>query len=111
MKTSALFNQKAVETAPHIYTQGFKGDNLMVTHLVFAAGAVGTRHTHPHEQMTVVLRGEMEFTLGEERKVLKTGDVIAIPSNIEHSVVALTETELLDIFTPVPDDLAEKLGV
>lgn len=111
MKTSNLFGQQAVETAPHIHTQGFTGEHLMVTHLVFEAGAVGASHSHPHEQMTVVLRGEMEFTLGEERKVLKTGEVIAIPSNIVHSAVALTETELLDIFTPVRDDLAEKLGL
>lgn len=111
MKTSNLFGQKTVETAPHIYTQGFTGEQLMVTHLVFEAGALGTSHAHPHEQMTVVLRGEMEFTLGEERKVLRTGEAIAIPSNVVHSVVALTETELLDIFTPVRNDLAEKLGL
>ena len=111
MKTSNLFGQQKVETAPQIYTAGFTGDNLMVTHLIFEAGAVGTLHAHPHEQMTVILRGEMEFTLGDERKVLKAGDVLAIPSNVTHGVVALTETELLDIFTPVRTDLAEKLGL
>jgi quercetin dioxygenase-like cupin family protein len=100
-----------VETAPHIHMAGFTGTDLMVTHLTFEAGAVGTLHAHAHEQMTVVLRGEMEFTLGEERTVLKAGDVIDIPGNVIHGVVALTEVELLDIFTPVRTDLVDKLGL
>src|ERR1700737_2252052 len=109
MKTSHLFTQKTIEMSPRVYASGFAGEQLMVTHLVFAAGAVGAKHAHSHEQMTIVLRGEMEFTLGEERKILKTGEVIAIPGNVVHGVLALTETELLDIFTPVRVDLIGKL--
>ena len=109
MKTSLLFAPKTIEMFPQVYASGFAGDRLMVTHLLFAEGAVGARHSHPHEQMTIVLKGEIEFTLCEETKLLKTGEAVAIPSNIVHGLVALTETELLDIFTPVRDDLIEKL--
>ena len=108
MKTSVLFTKDKIETAPGIHTSGFTGEQLMVTHMHFAAGAVGASHAHPHEQLSIVLRGEIEFTLGEERKVLKAGESISIPGNIVHGVVALTETELLDVFTPRRTDLMEK---
>lgn len=111
MKTGVLFTKDKVETDPGIHTSGFTGEQLMVTHMHFAAGAVGASHAHPHEQLSIVLRGEIEFTLGEERSVLKAGESVSIPSNVVHSVVALTETELLDIFTPLRADLMEKLAL
>ena len=109
MKTSQLFGQSKVEMSPHIHTSGFTGEQLMVTHLLFEVGAVGALHAHPHEQLTIVLKGELEITLGKERKVLKAGEAISIPGNVIHGVLAVTETELLDIFTPVRLDLIEKL--
>lgn len=111
MKTSNLFGQPAVETAPKTHMGGFAGQELMMTRIIFEAGAIGTTHAHPHEQMTIVLRGEIEFTLGEERQVLKTGDVVSIPGDIYHGVVALTDAEVLDVFTPVRSDLRQKLNV
>lgn len=109
MKTGQLLNQPMIETAPQIQTNGFAGDQLLVTHMLFEAGAVGPSHAHPHEQISVILSGEMEFTLDGESKVLKAGETVAIPSNVVHGVVAITRTELLDIFTPVRLDLVEKL--
>ncbi|HLZ62498.1 MAG TPA: cupin domain-containing protein [Ktedonosporobacter sp.] len=110
MKIAHLFDQDAVELSPQIYMQGFTGEKLMVTHIVFEAGAFSAPHSHPHEQLTVVLRGELRFTLGEETQILRAGDAISIPSDIPHSAVAITETELLDVFTPVRDDLMAKLS-
>lgn len=111
MKTDHLFSEKSLEMSPGIMASGFTGQQLMVTHLIFEAGAVGASHSHPHEQMTIILQGEVEFTLGEERQVLHTGDVLNIPSNVVHGVVALTRTEMLDIFTPLRVDLVEKLNL
>ena len=111
MKTLNLSDQETIEMAPGVQAQGFTGEQLMVTHLFFEAGAGPAAHSHPHEQMTIVVRGEAEFTLGDERKVLKAGELISIPSNIVHRAVALTEVEMFDIFTPIRTDLVEKLGL
>lgn len=40
---------------------------MMAVEVNFAAGAVGPMHNHPHEQLTYVLSGEFEFTIGERR--------------------------------------------
>lgn len=111
MKTLNVSTQPTREMSPGVQAQGFTGEQLMVTHLFFEAGAAPAAHSHPHEQMTIVVRGEVEFTLGEERKVLKGGDLISIPSNVVHMAVALTDAEMFDIFTPVRADLVEKLGL
>lgn len=111
MKTSNLLEQQASETAPLTHMCGFAGQELMMTRITFEAGAIGTSHAHPHEQMTIVLRGEIEFTLGDEHRLLKAGDVVSIPSAIYHGVVARTAAEVLDVFTPVRQDLIEKLNL
>jgi quercetin dioxygenase-like cupin family protein len=110
MKTDTLFPHTTnVPLSAGVSLSGFTGEQLMVTHLLFEAGAVGAIHAHPHEQITVVLSGEIEFTLGEESKVLKAGEAVAIPGNMRHGVVARTQAEVLDIFTPIRADLVEKL--
>jgi quercetin dioxygenase-like cupin family protein len=111
MKTSNFFGQEAAELSPRLHTQGFVGEQLMVTRVTFEAGGVGALHSHPHEQMTIVLSGEVEFTLGDESKIIKTGDAVSIPGNMVHGAKALTEAILLDIFNPVREDIAQKLGL
>ena len=65
MNTHNVFDQKRAELAPGVSFSGIAGQHLMVTHLHFKAGAVGNIHAHPHEQLTLVLRGEITFILEE----------------------------------------------
>jgi len=110
MDTTNVFTMNRVPLSSGVSFSGVTGEQLMVTHLHFEAGAVGAVHTHPHEQLTVVLRGKIEFILGEERKMLQPGDAVAIAGTIRHGVLALTSAEVLDIFTPIREDLAAKLN-
>ncbi|CAE6930530.1 hypothetical protein ACOMICROBIO_FLGHMIGD_03422 [Vibrio sp. B1FLJ16] len=43
-------------------------DNMMSVEVHFEEGAIGPMHSHPHEQLTYVLSGEFEFTIGDEKK-------------------------------------------
>ncbi|MCV5838544.1 cupin domain-containing protein, partial [Escherichia coli] len=51
-------------------------DNMMSVEVHFEEGAIGAMHSHPHEQLTYVLSGEFEFTIGDEKKIVKTGDTM-----------------------------------
>jgi quercetin dioxygenase-like cupin family protein len=62
------------------------------------------RHSHPHEQMTYVIEGEFEFTIGTETAVLRSGMVAIVPSGVEHSGRTLTTCRVIDIFSPVRED-------
>ncbi|NOJ18061.1 cupin domain-containing protein [Vibrio jasicida] len=79
-------------------------DNMMSVEVYFDKGAVGALHSHPHEQITYVLSGEFEFTIGNETKVVKAGDALYKQPNIIHGCTCLSEGVLLDNFTPMRKD-------
>ena len=47
------------------------GDNIMMNVVELEAGSEVPLHSHPNEQAGIVLEGEVEFTIGEEKKQLK----------------------------------------
>ncbi|HDY7742061.1 TPA: cupin domain-containing protein [Vibrio vulnificus] len=79
-------------------------DNMMSVEVHFETGAIGAMHSHPHEQLTYVLSGEFEFTIGDEKKSVKTGDTMYKEPNIEHGCVCLKAGVLIDTFTPMRKD-------
>lgn len=79
-------------------------DNMMAVEVRFDKGAVGTMHSHPHEQLTYVLSGVFEFTIGDETKIVKAGDTMYKEPNIEHGCVCLETGVLIDNFTPMRKD-------
>ncbi|EGR0236528.1 TPA: cupin domain-containing protein [Vibrio vulnificus] len=79
-------------------------DNMMSVEVHFETGAIGAMHSHPHEQLTYVLSGEFEFTIGDEKKMVKTGDTMYKEPNIEHGCVCLKAGVLIDTFTPMRKD-------
>ncbi|EJE8691467.1 cupin domain-containing protein [Vibrio vulnificus] len=79
-------------------------DNMMSVEAHFETGAIGAMHSHPHEQLIYVLSGEFEFTIGDEKKIVKTGDTMYKEPNIEHGCVCLKAGVLIDTFTPMRKD-------
>jgi quercetin dioxygenase-like cupin family protein len=61
-------------------------------------------HTHPHEQVTTVLSGELELTVAGEIRVLRAGMMAFIPGGVPHSARALTACEVLDVWHPARDE-------
>ncbi|HCC12375.1 MAG TPA: cupin domain-containing protein, partial [Atlantibacter hermannii] len=49
---------------------------MMAVEVNFQEGAVGAMHNHPHEQLTYVLSGEFEFTIGDETRRVTAGDTL-----------------------------------
>lgn len=81
------------------------GKGIMSMVVEFEPGAEGYVHSHPHEQLTYVIRGRMEFTIDGVVHPVQEGESIYIPSEAKHGVRALTEAALFDTFTPLRDDL------
>lgn len=82
--------------------------SLMQVEVHFADGAIGPMHNHPHEQLTYVLSGEFEFTIGNETKLVKAGDTLYKEPNIMHGCVCKKAGVLLDTFTPQRQDFLKK---
>ena len=84
-------------------------DNLMLVELTFSAGAVGAKHSHPHEQIGYLVSGSLIYQEeGQADRVLHAGDSYYVPSDVVHGVQILEDTKLLDIFTPMREDFLEK---
>ena len=60
------------------------GDDLMQVEVRFEEGAVGAMHSHLHTQLTYVMEGKFEFTIGDEKKIVKNGDTLYKVPNIMH---------------------------
>lgn len=79
-------------------------DNLMVVEVHFDAGTVAARHHHVHEQITYVMSGKFEFTVGDDTYIVAAGDSLYKQPNIEHGATCLEAGTLLDVFTPHRED-------
>ena len=56
------------EMLPGVVRRAVYLEHAMMTFFDFAPGSVIPEHDHPHEQITYVLQGTMEFRLGDERR-------------------------------------------
>lgn len=80
-------------------------EQMMLSYVEIAPHAAVAEHSHPHEQVGIVLEGKAIFWIGGEEKTLGKGDRYRIPGNVKHRVVALDEpVKALDIFHPIRDD-------
>lgn len=82
----------------------FNSDKLMFGSLTIDKGTIVPEHQHHHEQWTILIEGEFEFTLNGEIQILLPGMVAHIPSNVPHAAKAITECKVIDCFLPVRED-------
>ena len=95
----------AKELAPGVRARTFWGDKMLVAVVELAPDAVVPAHHHPHEQSGVIIKGEVEFTIGGETKLLRTGDVYLIPGDVSHGVkTGPAGAQVMDIFSPVREE-------
>ncbi|MEX2174012.1 MAG: cupin domain-containing protein [Pirellulaceae bacterium] len=81
------------------------GEQMMLSLVEFAPHAMVQPHSHPHEQMGMLLEGELTFTIGGETKTLQPGEMWRIPGDVVHSAVAGDQpVKALDVFHPVRED-------
>jgi quercetin dioxygenase-like cupin family protein len=82
-------------------------ERLMIAHVYFKKGDDVPRHAHENEQITYVLEGALHFWLGandEREVVVRTGEMLVIPSNLLHRALALEDTLDVDVFNPPRQD-------
>ena len=88
-----------------ILARAIHGRDLTLAVVELAGGSVVAEHQHVHEQLGIVLRGRVTFTIGSETRELAAGDTYNIPSNARHHVVTGPDgAVLLDVFNPVRTD-------
>ena len=91
--------------AEGIERQMVVGDNLMICRFRFAPHLVTSEHSHPHEQMSIVIQGRVRFFVEGQERIASPGDVLHFPSGCRHGATIMDEeVVLIDIFTPIRED-------
>ena len=82
-------------------------NQIMMVKVKFEKGAEGSPHQHFHTQTTYCAKGKFDFTIGDEKQVVKYGDGVYVPPNVLHGAVCLEEGVLIDVFSPVREDFLD----
>ncbi len=81
------------------------GKRMMLSFVEFEPHAVVEMHSHPHEQMGLLLEGELTFTIGDEEHLVTQGQMWRIPGDVPHKAVAGdSPVKALDVFSPIRED-------
>jgi quercetin dioxygenase-like cupin family protein len=93
------------ELVPGVVVRTFWGQQMLVSLVDLAPGAIVPSHSHPHEQFGMLLRGELRITIASETQQLKVGAIYIAPGGAEHSVIAGPEgAQLIEAFSPVREE-------
>lgn len=98
------------ELVPGTMSHIVAGDRGLVSFLTMTAHSLFPPHRHEAEQIMIVIEGYMDEIIEEKLYRVKEGDVIILPSNIEHGgQLREVDCRAIDIFVPPRQDYMEKL--
>ncbi len=90
-----------VEFVPGLAFRPVVGDGMMVSFATHEPGTVVPEHAHAEEQMTFVLEGTFEFTMGGETRTLVPGMVAHVPPYVPHAArTGDARCVQVDVFVP-----------
>jgi quercetin dioxygenase-like cupin family protein len=82
-----------------------EGERLSLAVVELDPGSVVPEHSHENEQLGLVLRGSLVFSVGEEKRALGPGGTWRIPASTPHAVETGPEgAVVIDVFSPIRDD-------
>jgi quercetin dioxygenase-like cupin family protein len=81
-----------------------RGEREMIVQVYVKRGCLVPMHAHESEQMTYVLQGALKYFVEGEEIIVREGEVLHIPSGVQHQAEALEDTFELDIFSPIRRD-------
>jgi len=92
------------EIAPGFFSKLIHTDTNTINFIEVAAGCTVPDHSHVHEQLSFVIEGQFQLTVGGIPQILDASMYAIIPSNARHSGLAITDCKLIDVFAPARDD-------
>ncbi|MDZ7760527.1 MAG: cupin domain-containing protein [Desulfovermiculus sp.] len=78
------------------------GSNLSVTWVNIAKGSSQKPHSHYPEQSYIIIHGQGNIFIGNERTSVEKGDLVYIPSNVIHYIENTGDNSLIYISTATP---------
>ena len=73
-----------------------RGEVIEVGRFFYPAGTQAKPHSHPNEQVQVMLSGRIKSIVAGEERILGPGEAVLIPAETEHSLEVLEDTEVIN---------------
>lgn len=85
-----------------VFRKAFSGEGGTVAVNRLMPGHAPNPHSHPHEQITYILSGKVNFHLGDKVYLLTKGGFLHVPPNVSHYAEVIGEEEVINIDFFVP---------
>lgn len=79
-------------------------ETMTVARMHLKKGCVVPEHSHHNEQISMIEEGSLQFKMGGVDRIVGAGELVRIPPNLPHSVVALEDSIAVDLFSPPRED-------
>lgn len=89
-----------IERLPGWKGRYFHSPNMTFAHYEFTRGSSIHEHFHSQEEVYEVVEGELEVTIDGVAQVARADLVAIVPSNVRHSVKALTDGRAIIVDHP-----------
>lgn len=85
------------------------GESCQLLWAKFEPGGTYELHSHPHEQISVMVSGRMRLTVGDEVRDIGPGDMWYAPANVEHGGEILGDEPVvfIDVYAPPSTSMAK----
>ena len=99
-----LDNIEERELIPGFRVKMIHTENMTMAYWKIRAGSILPEHSHVHEQVTNIIKGELELSIDGVKRVLTPNHPAVIPPEILHEGKAITDCEVIDVFYPIRKD-------
>jgi quercetin dioxygenase-like cupin family protein len=96
--------------APGIRWFVFNLEKMMGAYFEIQPGVIVDEHSHPHEQMGMLLRGTLKFRVAGKETITKAPALYRIPSQERHRAEILEDEPALifEIYHPIREDFLKE---
>jgi len=80
------------------------GEKTLFAEFKMEKGRQLPRHAHPQEQTGYLVSGHIRLTIGNETFDVEPGDSWCVPGNMEHQAEIVSDSVVIEVFSPVRED-------
>lgn len=100
---------EALPPLPGFLRKAVSGERAMLMRVAIEAGRELPAHSHENEQFTIMLEGQLAFTIedgtGRSEFVATAGSIVHVPGGVTHSARAIDDVLSIDVFSPPRPEL------
>jgi quercetin dioxygenase-like cupin family protein len=108
--STALDAIDEVEARPGIFRKVYTRGSLQMIVYRYTPGSVFESHSHPEEQLSLGMKGDLMFTIGRKRVEFGPGSIAHIPGGVPHSAINIGSEEAVtvNVYTPPKEGLMDE---